>query len=90
MTGGQVGYLVGTFLACGGFAYILLGFLYVTRARKRWPKFSVWVAVAFAALLSVVTYTAEQNMLTLVGGFGAVVFIVWRERKTLFLKPEQQ
>ncbi len=90
MTAGQIGYLVGAFLACGGAAYILLGILYVVRVYKRWPRFSGWVAAAFAVLLAVVTYSAGEDVLSLVGGLGAAVFVVWRERKKLFPKPEQQ
>lgn len=90
MTSGQIGYLVGAFLACGGAAYILLGFLWIIRVYKRWPRFSGWIAVAFAALLGVMTYGAAQDSIALVGSFGAAAFIVWRERKTLFPKAEPE
>lgn len=71
-----VGYVLGTLAGLLGVAYVWLAILWLLRIKNRWPRFSLWSAIAIAVGLGLVTATrVGQTVLVLAASAGAAAVL---------------
>ena len=78
MGAAQFGQFVGVFFAAGGIGFIWLGFLWLIRVYKRWPRASYWSAAFVTALIGLATAVNGDFALTMTASLLASAYIVWR------------
>lgn len=78
MGAAQFGEFIGVFFAAGGIGFIWLGFLWLIRVYKRWPKGSYISAAFVAALIGLATALNGDFILTMTASLLASGYIVWR------------
>lgn len=88
MGAAQVGQFIGVFFAAGGIGFMWLGFLWLIRVYKRWPRASYRSAALMTAFVGLVTAMNGDFAINMTASLLASGYIVWRGLKVDKAKKE--